>query len=100
MIYEETKLVRPILTSKQERNLMKAGRGMPSFQIRRLDSINKTLLRFSTPNGFVTIPIYAYIDDSHFQYDIGWNACKYNSKVIAQRISNANETFKDLLPTQ
>lgn len=64
MMYEENKLVRPLISIKQQRNLLHAGRGMPSFRIRRLDSINNTLFRFATPYGFVTIPIYTYIDDS------------------------------------
>lgn len=72
---------------------------MPAFNVRRSATINKELIRYAAPNGFVSIPIHTYIDDFYYNNDIGYRACSYSSKVTSKRRSS-DAAFKDVLESQ
>lgn len=55
-------------------------RGMPPISIRNADSLNSSLKRDPLPNGFVSVPIFEFENDT-IDDDIGLGGCGYVDKV-------------------
>lgn len=75
-----TLLDNELLSNEEVAGLDADERGMPPINIRSSESINAQLGRDPIPNGFVSVPIFEFDNDT-MDDDIGLGGCEYVSEV-------------------
>lgn len=66
---------------------------MPPINIRNAATINKELGKNPLPNGFVSVPIFEFDNDTNLD-DVGFGGCAYVDKVDGYNFG-APETYID-----
>lgn len=73
-----------------EQQSMSTGRGLPKMNIRDASELNKNLAANALPNGFVSVPIYTFVD-ANIADDVAYSGCTYaKSEITQRRNDNAN----------
>lgn len=62
--------------SSGELKAIQSGRGMPKMKIKNADTLNEELGANALPNGFVSVPIYTFVDKSVYD-DVSYSGCGY-----------------------
>lgn len=75
------------LSISEEIGLENDQRGMPPITIRNSESINYAIGRDPIPNGFVSVPIFEFDNDT-MDDDIGLGGCEYVNKVDGYNFPN------------
>jgi len=76
-----------------EQQSMTKGRGLPKMNVRDATSVNADLGVNPLPNGFVSLPIFTFIEKT-VQDDVGYSGCNYCYETITTRRRN-NASFID-----
>jgi len=66
------------------------GRGLPKISVQDSTTINTQLGENALPNGFVSVPVFTFVNNSVLD-DVNFNGCEFvHDQVEERRYNNAN----------